>query len=59
MGDSCNVVDVAAIDSSNNMLAVLLSGMCLLAILVKNGLAKTICRRAHEATKHIVTTKQL
>ena len=48
VGDSYNVVD------NSNRSAFVLIG----ASVVENGLAKPIYTRAHEATKHLVTTKQ-
>ena len=48
VGDSYKVVD-----SSNRSAFVLIA-----ASVVKNGLAKPISTRGHEATKHLVTTKQ-
>ena len=48
VGDSYNVVD-----NSNR------SAFVLIGASVVDGLAKPIYTRAHEATKHLVTTKQL
>ncbi len=55
VGDSYKVVD------SSNSSAFVLKGEVLLScsLVVKNGLVKPIYTRAHEATKHPVTTKQL